>query len=237
MVWILVAIAVVVVLLMWVVGLYNRLVSLRNRFKNAFAQIDVQLKRRYDLIPNLVETAKGYLKHERETLEAVITARNAAVTGLKNAARNPTDPNAVQQLSGAENALSGALGRLFALASIPFMLALYFLMRLPRFPGVLVGIQNPWCWQYRLTNRRLIMENPFGRELKSVALDRFDAIDVVVEPGQAWYKAGDLVFRQGAVETFRIWAVPRPETFRQTCLKSQMSFVGVQKAREAGVAV
>ncbi len=129
------------------------------------------------------------------------------------------------------------IGRLFALASIPFMLALYFLMRLPRFPGVLVGIQNPWCWQYRLTNRRVIMENPFGRVLKSVALDRFDAIDVVVEPGQAWYKAGDLVFCQGAVETFRIWAVPRPETFRRTCLKSQMSFAGVQKARAAGAAV
>jgi hypothetical protein len=129
------------------------------------------------------------------------------------------------------------VGRLFALASIPFMVALYFLMRLPRFPGVLVGIRNPFCWQYRLTNRRLIMENPFGGEIKSVALDRFDSIEVVVEPGQAWFKAGDLVFRQGQVETFRIWAVPRPETFRQTCLKSRMSFVGVQKARDAGVAV
>jgi hypothetical protein len=129
------------------------------------------------------------------------------------------------------------VGRLFALASIPFMLALYFLMRLPRFPGVIIGIKNPWCWQYRLTNRRVIMENPFGSEIKSVALDRFDAIDVVVEPGQAWYKAGDLVFRLGPVETFRIWAVPRPETFRHTCIKSQMSFVGVKKARETGAAV
>jgi hypothetical protein len=117
------------------------------------------------------------------------------------------------------------------------MVALYFLMRLPRFPGVVLGIQNPWCWHYRLTNRRVVMENPFGREIKSVALDRFDAIDVVVEPGQAWYKAGDLVFRLGKVETFRIWAVPRPETFRHTCLKSQMSFVGVKKARETGAAV
>jgi hypothetical protein len=129
------------------------------------------------------------------------------------------------------------LGRLFALLSIPFMLALYFLMRLPRFPGVLIGIKNPFCWQYRLTNRRLIVENPFGGELKSISLDRFDAIDVVVEPGQAWYKAGDLVFRLGQTETFRIWGVPRPETFRHTCIKAQMSFVGVKKAREAGTAV
>jgi LemA protein len=98
------------------VSIYNRLIAGRNAYKNAFAQIDVQLTRRHDLIPNLVETAKGYMKHERETLEAVITARNAAVTGLKNAAANPGDPNAVQQLAGAENVLTGALGRLFALA-------------------------------------------------------------------------------------------------------------------------
>jgi LemA protein len=107
---------VVVLIAFFFVSIYNRLVSGRNAYKNAFAQIDVQLTRRHDLIPNLVETAKGYMKHERETLEAVISARNAAVTGLKTAAANPGDPNAVQQLAGAENALSGALGRLFALA-------------------------------------------------------------------------------------------------------------------------
>jgi hypothetical protein len=130
------------------------------------------------------------------------------------------------------------IGRLAALASIPFMVALYFLMRLPRFPFVLVGIKNPFCWHYRLTNRRLVEENPFGGgEIKSVALDRFDAIEVVVQPGQAWYKAGDLVFRLGPVETFRIAGVPRPETFRHTCLKAQQSFVGVAKARAAGAAV
>jgi len=98
------------------VTIYNRLVTARNAYKNAFAQIDVQLTRRHDLIPNLVEVAKGYLQHERGTLEAVITARNAAVAGLKNAAANPGDPGAVQQLAGAENALTGALGKLFALA-------------------------------------------------------------------------------------------------------------------------
>lgn len=129
------------------------------------------------------------------------------------------------------------VGRLTALASIPFMLALYFLMRLPRFPFILIGIKNPFCWHYRLTNRRLVVENPFGDEIKSVALDRFDSIETVIEPGQAWFKAGDLVFRQGATETFRIWGVPRPETFRQTCLKARMSFVGVQQARAAGMAV
>lgn len=111
-----IVLVVIVLIAFFFISIYNRLVGGRNAYKNAFAQIDVQLTRRHDLIPNLVETAKGYMKHERETLEAVITARNAAVTGLKNAAANPGDPNAVQQLSGAENALSGALGRLFALA-------------------------------------------------------------------------------------------------------------------------
>jgi LemA protein len=98
------------------VAIYNRLVSSRNAYKNAFAQIDVQLTRRHDLIPNLVETAKGYIKHERETLEAVIAARNTAVSGLKRAAADPGDPASVQQLAGAETALNGALGRLFAVA-------------------------------------------------------------------------------------------------------------------------
>jgi len=96
------------------VGIYNRLVALRNRFKNAFAQIDVQLKRRYDLIPNLVETAKGYLDHERETLEAVIAARNQAAGAGSAAAQDPGNPDAIKSLAGAETALTGALGRLFA---------------------------------------------------------------------------------------------------------------------------
>ena len=98
------------------ISIYNQLVAGRNRFKNAFAQIDVQLTRRHDLIPNLVETAKGYMKHERETLEAVINARNTAVAGLKTAAKDPSDPAAMKQLAAAEQGLSGALGRLFALS-------------------------------------------------------------------------------------------------------------------------
>ncbi|MCH9651235.1 MAG: LemA family protein [Deltaproteobacteria bacterium] len=107
---------VILVLIAWVVGLYNNLVKLRNRFKNAFAQIDVQLKRRYDLIPNLVETVKGYMKHERETLEAVIAARNQASSAAESAAASPGDAGAMSALIGAESALSGTLGRLFALA-------------------------------------------------------------------------------------------------------------------------
>ena len=102
--------------LMWIVGAYNRLVALRNRFKNAYAQIDVQLKRRYDLIPNLVETAKGYIKHERGTLEAVIAARNAASAANVRAAQSPGDATAIKALSGAETALTSTLGRLFAVA-------------------------------------------------------------------------------------------------------------------------
>jgi LemA protein len=101
---------------LFVVGIYNKLVSLRNRFKNAYAQIDVQLKRRYDLIPNLVETAKGYLKHESGTLEAVTAARNMASSANANAAANPGDPDAMKKLAGAEGALSGTLGRLFAVS-------------------------------------------------------------------------------------------------------------------------
>jgi LemA protein len=111
-----VVLAIIAVIVFWAVGAYNRLVSLRNRFRNAFAQIDVQLKRRYDLIPNLVETAKAYMKHERETLENVIKARNTAVTANAAASADPGSAVAIQGLVAAEGALSGALSRLFALA-------------------------------------------------------------------------------------------------------------------------
>jgi LemA protein len=107
---------VLVVIVLWVVQMYNRLVSLRNRVRNAFSQIDVQLTRRYDLIPNLVEAVKGYMAHERGTLEAVIQARNSAAAGLKTAAADPTNPAAIQALADAETTLGGTLGRLFALA-------------------------------------------------------------------------------------------------------------------------
>ncbi|CUS48115.1 MAG: LemA protein [Idiomarinaceae bacterium HL-53] len=104
--------AVVVVLVLWIVRVYNQLVALKNRFQNAFAQIEVQLKRRYDLIPNLVETAKAYLSHERETLEAVTAARNQAASALEAAKQQPGDAQSMAQLAGAEGALGSALGRL-----------------------------------------------------------------------------------------------------------------------------
>ncbi len=116
MITLLVLVLVVGVAAAWGVGIYNGLVTARNAFKNAFAQIDVQLTRRYDLIPNLVEVAKGYLKHERETLEAVIQARAAAVSGLAAAKANPGDPNAMASLGGAETGLAGALSRLMVVA-------------------------------------------------------------------------------------------------------------------------
>ena len=109
-----IVLAILVFLFALAIGLYNRLVVLRNRVKNAFAQIDVQLTRRHDLIPNLVETAKGYIKHERETLEAVIQARNTAIAGLKAAEASPDSAAAMQQLGSAETALTGALSRLLA---------------------------------------------------------------------------------------------------------------------------
>lgn len=112
----LILLGIVVLLVIFVVVLYNRLVSGRNGYQNAFAQIDVQLTRRYDLIPNLVKVAERYMEHERETLEAVIEARNQALGSLKQAAADPSDAAAMQRLSQSEQGLSGALGRLFALS-------------------------------------------------------------------------------------------------------------------------
>ena len=113
---ILIILAVFVVAALWIAGIYNNLVGLRNRFKNAFAQIDVQLKRRYDLIPNLVETAKGYMKHESTTLEAVIRARNIAAAAASAVAANPADANAMKGLLSAESGLGGALSRLMVVS-------------------------------------------------------------------------------------------------------------------------
>lgn len=108
--------AIIAAVIFWAIGIYNRLINERNRVKNAFAQIDVQLTRRYDLIPNLVEMVKGYMKHERETLEAVITARNAASSSLDAAKADPANALAIKELGASEGALTSALGRLFALS-------------------------------------------------------------------------------------------------------------------------
>lgn len=113
---IIILVVILVVVIAWSIGIYNKLVTLKNRLKNGFAQIDVQLKRRYDLIPNLVETAKSYMEHERETLEAVIQARNQAQQAEQKAADQPDNPEAMQNLMGAEQALTGSLGKLFALS-------------------------------------------------------------------------------------------------------------------------
>ncbi len=115
MTWIVIG-GIILVLGATVVGIYNKLIALKNRYQNAFAQIEVQLKRRYDLIPNLVETVKGYMAHERGTLEAVIQARNQALSGLQRAASDPGDPSAIKNLAAAEGVLGGAMGRLLALA-------------------------------------------------------------------------------------------------------------------------
>ncbi len=111
-----ITLVIVIAIVVYVVAMYNNLVSLRNRVRNAFSQIDVQLTRRYDLIPNLIESVKGYMSHERGTLEAVVEARNVAAAGLKRAAADPSDAEAIKALAAAENSLGGTLGRLFALA-------------------------------------------------------------------------------------------------------------------------
>ena len=112
----LIFLAILAAIVFWAIGIYNRLINERNRDKNAFAQIDVQLTRRYDLIPNLVEAVKGYMKHERETLDAVVKARNTAVAALEAAKADPANAAAIQELGASEGALGSILGRLFALS-------------------------------------------------------------------------------------------------------------------------
>ena len=127
----LIALGVLVVLGFWIVSIYNQLVALKNRYENGFSQIEIQLKRRYDLIPNLVETAKGYMSHERETLESVIQARNQAMSGLQSAVDDPGNPQAIKELSSAEGLLGGALGRLnVVMESYPDLKATQNMMQL-----------------------------------------------------------------------------------------------------------
>ena len=161
---------VVVVLFLAVVGIYNNLVGLRNRFKNAFAQIDVQLKRRYDLIPNLVETARGYIKHERETLEAVTAARNAASAANVKAAANPGDPAAMQGLLGAEATLTGAIGRLFAVAEqYPDLKANQTMLQLME---ELTSTENKIAFSRQAYNDSVMMYNTSCQTFPSVIVAR-----------------------------------------------------------------
>ena len=163
--WIVVGIVVAAVV--WLISIYNGLVAQRNRFKNAFAQIDVQLKRRYDLIPNLVETAKGYIKHERGTLEAVIAARNGAQSANQRAAANPADAEAMKQMIAAEAGLSGALGKLFALSeAYPDLKANQTMMQLSE---ELTSTENKVAFARQAYNDAVMAYNT-GREVFPVSI-------------------------------------------------------------------
>ena len=162
---------IIVVLVVWFISIYNKLVALKNRYVNAFAQIEVQLKRRYDLIPNLVETAKGYLAHERGTLEAVVNARNRAVAGLSAAAKDPGNAGAMAQLGQAEGALGGALGRLnVVMEAYPDLKANQNMMQLSE---ELTSTENRVAFARQSYNDQVMSYNTYKQSFPPVVLAAF----------------------------------------------------------------